>query len=164
MVWCGVVVILNEYSLKSSLAFKRSCNLPIVVGKLGRNIRITNLSCLSFVWAQGLSVVLASQVTNRASAVKQPNALIRLHTKLCSIVPMRPMPCSTRVKCKPKECMAVKVSTEMPQFRTIKAEKELYVYVIPEGDPAIFGVMNRYPIGSAVNVTCVFGPSSQKRN
>ncbi|GFW39683.1 ig-like domain-containing protein [Trichonephila clavipes] len=31
--------------------------------------------------------------------------------------------------------------------------------VIPEGDPAIFGVMNRYPIGSAVNVTCVFGPS-----
>ncbi|XP_055929957.1 synaptogenesis protein syg-2-like isoform X1 [Argiope bruennichi] len=51
------------------------------------------------------------------------------------------------------------VSTEMPHFRTIKAEKELYVYVIPEGDPAIFGVMNRYPIGSAVNVTCVFGPS-----
>nr|XP_015915952.1 synaptogenesis protein syg-2 isoform X2 [Parasteatoda tepidariorum] len=51
------------------------------------------------------------------------------------------------------------VSTETPQFRTIKAEKELYVYVIPEGDPVIYGIMNRYPIGSAVNVTCVFGPS-----
>ncbi|KAG8199128.1 hypothetical protein JTE90_015965 [Oedothorax gibbosus] len=51
------------------------------------------------------------------------------------------------------------VSTEMPQFRTIKAEKELFVYVIPDGNPSIYGVMERYPIGSAVNVTCVFGPS-----
>lgn len=51
------------------------------------------------------------------------------------------------------------VSTEIPSFRTIKAEKELYVYVIPDGDPTLFGVLNRYPIGSEVNVTCVFGPS-----
>ncbi|XP_035207999.1 uncharacterized protein LOC118182722 isoform X3 [Stegodyphus dumicola] len=51
------------------------------------------------------------------------------------------------------------VSTEVPSFRTIKAEKELYVYVIPEGDPTLFGVLNRYPIGSEVNVTCIFGPS-----
>ncbi|KAG8177940.1 hypothetical protein JTE90_000803 [Oedothorax gibbosus] len=51
------------------------------------------------------------------------------------------------------------VSVEMPHFRTIKAEKEMLVYELPEADPSILGVHEWYAIGSAVNVTCVFGPS-----
>lgn len=51
------------------------------------------------------------------------------------------------------------VSTEIPTFRTYKASKELYVYVIPDGEPAIFGVQRRYSIGTEVNITCEFGPS-----
>ncbi|XP_054709440.1 synaptogenesis protein syg-2-like [Uloborus diversus] len=51
------------------------------------------------------------------------------------------------------------VSTEVPSFRTIKAEKTMHVYVIPKEDPIIYGVSNNYGIGSEVNATCVYGPS-----
>ncbi|XP_035217259.1 nephrin-like [Stegodyphus dumicola] len=51
------------------------------------------------------------------------------------------------------------VSTEVPSFRTIKAEKRMHVYVIPEEGPTIYGMVDRYAIGSEVNLTCVYGPS-----
>ncbi|XP_022240361.1 uncharacterized protein LOC106458180 [Limulus polyphemus] len=51
------------------------------------------------------------------------------------------------------------VSTEAPSYRTVKADKDMNVYVLPEGKPTIDGIDRMYEIGDHVNLTCVSRPS-----
>ncbi|XP_076323665.1 uncharacterized protein LOC143232306 [Tachypleus tridentatus] len=51
------------------------------------------------------------------------------------------------------------VSTEAPSYRTVKADKDMTVYVLPEGKPRIDGIDGMYEIGDYVNLTCVSKPS-----
>ncbi|XP_022238322.1 uncharacterized protein LOC106478908 [Limulus polyphemus] len=46
------------------------------------------------------------------------------------------------------------VSTEAPSYHTVKAEKVLKIYDIPEEKPVIEGAKQAYQIGDEVNVTC----------
>ncbi|XP_076370278.1 uncharacterized protein LOC143256662 isoform X2 [Tachypleus tridentatus] len=51
------------------------------------------------------------------------------------------------------------VSTEAPSYRTVKADKNMNVYVLPEGKPIIDGIDRMYDIGEYVNLTCKSRPS-----
>ncbi|OQR69840.1 hypothetical protein BIW11_12018 [Tropilaelaps mercedesae] len=51
------------------------------------------------------------------------------------------------------------VSADAPSFQTIRAEKELKIYVLPEKGPEIVGIRPQYDIGDIVNVTCHAGLS-----
>ncbi|XP_064456670.1 uncharacterized protein LOC135367370 [Ornithodoros turicata] len=51
------------------------------------------------------------------------------------------------------------VSTESPGYRTVKGERELRVYVLPEEGPIMEGFQSRYQVGDQVNVTCYSRPS-----
>ncbi|XP_022238905.1 uncharacterized protein LOC106457325 isoform X2 [Limulus polyphemus] len=51
------------------------------------------------------------------------------------------------------------VSTEAPSYRTVKADKDMNVYVLPEGKPIIDGIDRMYDIGEYVNLTCKSRPS-----
>ncbi|XP_042896375.1 uncharacterized protein [Parasteatoda tepidariorum] len=51
------------------------------------------------------------------------------------------------------------VSAEAPSFQTVREEKEVRVYVLPEDGPTISGVKPQYQVGDDVNVTCSAGPS-----
>nr|XP_042898122.1 uncharacterized protein LOC122269382 [Parasteatoda tepidariorum] len=51
------------------------------------------------------------------------------------------------------------VSTEAPSFRTVKADKELRIYVLPTNGPIIEGIDPPYQIDDVVNITCTSGPS-----
>ncbi|XP_064470866.1 kin of IRRE-like protein 3 [Ornithodoros turicata] len=46
------------------------------------------------------------------------------------------------------------VSADAPSFQTIRAEKELKVYVLPKEGPEIRGTKPHYRVGDVVNVTC----------
>ncbi|XP_037279718.2 uncharacterized protein LOC119172669 [Rhipicephalus microplus] len=46
------------------------------------------------------------------------------------------------------------VSADAPSFETVRAEKELRVYVLPKKGPVIRGTKAHYRIGDVVNVTC----------
>ncbi|KAG8184780.1 hypothetical protein JTE90_011566 [Oedothorax gibbosus] len=51
------------------------------------------------------------------------------------------------------------VSSEAPHFKTVKAEDELRVYVLPKEPPVIEGADSMYEVGDRVNITCNSGPS-----
>ncbi|XP_053211354.1 uncharacterized protein LOC128394996 [Panonychus citri] len=51
------------------------------------------------------------------------------------------------------------VSTEAPVFRTVKAEKDLRIYVAPISELKINGIEERYNIEDTVTLTCIGGPS-----
>ncbi|XP_015905257.1 synaptogenesis protein syg-2 [Parasteatoda tepidariorum] len=51
------------------------------------------------------------------------------------------------------------VSTEAPNFQTVKAEREMRIYVNPSSKPIIKGTKPYYAPGDLVNVTCVSAPS-----
>lgn len=51
------------------------------------------------------------------------------------------------------------VSTEGPGFKTVKGERELRIYVMPEEGPVMEGFQPRYQVGDPVNVTCFSRPS-----
>ncbi|XP_022689916.1 uncharacterized protein LOC111261018 isoform X1 [Varroa jacobsoni] len=51
------------------------------------------------------------------------------------------------------------VSADAPSFQTIRAEKDLKIYVLPKKGPEIVGVRPQYDVGDVVNVTCHAGPS-----
>ncbi|XP_055952969.1 synaptogenesis protein syg-2-like [Argiope bruennichi] len=51
------------------------------------------------------------------------------------------------------------VSTEAPNFQTVKAEREMRIYVNPSSKPVILGTKPYYAPGDIVNVTCVSAPS-----
>ncbi|KAF8784488.1 Cell adhesion molecule 2 like protein [Argiope bruennichi] len=51
------------------------------------------------------------------------------------------------------------VSTEAPSFRTVKADKELRIYVLPTNGPVIEGIDPPYQIDDVVNISCTSGPS-----
>ncbi|KAM7302477.1 uncharacterized protein ISCGN_017993 [Ixodes scapularis] len=51
------------------------------------------------------------------------------------------------------------VSTEGPGFKTVKGERELRIYVLPEEGPVMEGFQLRYQVGDPVNVTCYSRPS-----
>ncbi|XP_076323751.1 uncharacterized protein LOC143232336 [Tachypleus tridentatus] len=51
------------------------------------------------------------------------------------------------------------VSTEAPSYRTVKADKDMNVYVLPEGKPTIDGIDRMYEIGDHINLTCISRPS-----
>ncbi|XP_067130867.1 synaptogenesis protein syg-2-like [Centruroides vittatus] len=54
---------------------------------------------------------------------------------------------------------ACEVSTEAPLFKTVKAEEDLRVYVMPKELPTIDGIVSRYQVGDVLNVTCTSIPS-----
>lgn len=54
------------------------------------------------------------------------------------------------------------VSTEVPSFNTIKANKELRIYVTPETGPRINSLVKNYRVGDVVNMSCLYGPSKPK--
>lgn len=56
------------------------------------------------------------------------------------------------------------VSAEAPSFQTVRDEKELRIYVLPEDGPTIAGIKPQYQIGDKVNVTCSAGPSKPAAN
>ncbi|XP_025018075.1 uncharacterized protein LOC107361825, partial [Tetranychus urticae] len=51
------------------------------------------------------------------------------------------------------------VSTEAPVFRTVKAEKDLRIYVSPTSHLKVFGLQEHYNIHDTINLTCIGGPS-----
>lgn len=51
------------------------------------------------------------------------------------------------------------VSTEAPSFQTVREEKGLTVYVLPQEGPLISGTLPQYVTGNVVNTTCISGPS-----
>ncbi|XP_075536349.1 cell adhesion molecule 4-like [Dermacentor variabilis] len=51
------------------------------------------------------------------------------------------------------------VSTEGPGFKTVKGERELRIYVLPEEGPLMEGFQPRYQVGDQVNITCYSRPS-----
>ncbi|KAG8186080.1 hypothetical protein JTE90_027074 [Oedothorax gibbosus] len=51
------------------------------------------------------------------------------------------------------------VSTEAPNFQTVKAEREMRIYVNPSSKPFITGTKSYYAPGDIVNVTCMSAPS-----
>ncbi|XP_028967522.1 uncharacterized protein LOC100900311, partial [Galendromus occidentalis] len=51
------------------------------------------------------------------------------------------------------------VSTEGPAYQTVRGEKEMRIYVLPEEGPVIQGLSNSYHVGDVVNATCYSRPS-----
>ncbi|XP_076365907.1 uncharacterized protein LOC143254645 isoform X2 [Tachypleus tridentatus] len=51
------------------------------------------------------------------------------------------------------------VSTEAPSYRTVQAEKNMKIYVLPRENPTIEGLEPTYDVGDEVNVTCISSPS-----
>lgn len=51
------------------------------------------------------------------------------------------------------------VSTESPSFHSVREEKELSIYVLPQEGPRLTGTRPQYHVRDRVNSTCISGPS-----